>query len=210
MFQYCPFLSILAWPACSQLRSDLEPRGCHGISWLSLRCGQRNARFGRVQSALSSPIPVEQIFAQLQEQVSKVSAFLPALDRGEGTDYNCYGGSSMDCSWEHETASPMQLKPGRRKTKTARSGHAQPCGVENLDEVRSRFQGQRPVLTGEYNIDGSNLWALLKPALNTDAGQQLFAQIFPTGFGNDNQDSAAPRFDRPHRRRGLYENGPGR
>jgi len=36
------------------------------------------------------PIPVEQIFAQFQEQVDKVSAFLPALDAGEGPDENCY------------------------------------------------------------------------------------------------------------------------
>jgi hypothetical protein len=36
------------------------------------------------------PIPVEQIFAQFQEQVDKVGAFLPALDAGEGPDENCY------------------------------------------------------------------------------------------------------------------------
>jgi hypothetical protein len=38
------------------------------------------------------PVPVEQIFAELQERIDKVSAFLPALDRGEGPDDNCYRG----------------------------------------------------------------------------------------------------------------------
>jgi hypothetical protein len=34
-------------------------------------------------------------------------------------------------------------------------------------------------LNREYDVDCTNLWALLKPALDTDAGQQLFAQVFP-------------------------------
>jgi hypothetical protein len=58
-------------------------------------------------------------FAQVQEQLDKISAFLPALNRVEGPDDNCYRGifnrlllpdvSEKPRSQGHPIESPQQL-----------------------------------------------------------------------------------------------------
>ena len=142
---------------------------------------EERAILGGMQSALKfPPIPVEQIFAQLHEQVDKVSAFLPALDRGEGTDDNCYRGIFKGLLMEARdgftnAVEAWKAKDYRRLAWATRSL----VELKLWTKYVLASKDNALALNREYDVDCSNLWALLKPALNTDAGQQLFAQIFP-------------------------------
>jgi hypothetical protein len=126
------------------------------------------------------PIPLEQIFAQVQEQVDKVSAFLPALDAGEGPDENCY-------RWILKGLL-METRDGFTNTVEAWKGNDYrrlAWATRSLVELKlwTKYviasKENALALNREYDVDNGNMWALLKPALNTDAGQQLFSQIFP-------------------------------
>ena len=136
-----------------------------------------------MQSALTlkiPPIPVEQIFAQVQEQVDKVSAFLPALRRPEGPDENCYraifkgllvetGDGFTNC------AEAWKVRDYRRLAWATRSL------VEIKIWTKYVTASKENVLAfnREYHVDFSNLWKLLKPAFESNEGQEFFSQIFP-------------------------------
>ncbi|HEV8414606.1 MAG TPA: hypothetical protein VGQ49_13505 [Bryobacteraceae bacterium] len=125
------------------------------------------------------PIPVEQLFAQVQDQLDKVSAFLPALNRGEGPDDNCYRGIFKGLLIETRDGFTNAVEAWKAKD-YRRLAWATRSLVELKLWTKYVIASKENALAinREYDVDGSNLWALLKPVLNTDAGQQLFSQVF--------------------------------
>lgn len=70
------------------------------------------------------PVPVEQLFAQVQERLAKVSSFLPALNRGEGPDNNCYRGIFKGVLMETQDGFNNAVEAwGAGDYKTPRVGH---------------------------------------------------------------------------------------
>ena len=115
------------------------------------------------------PIPVEQMFALFQEQVDKVSAFLPALDKPEGPDENCY-------RWIFKGLL-METRDGF--TNTVEAWKAKDCrrlawATRSLVELKiwTKYvvasKENAVALNREYDVDGGNLWKLLKPAFDTN------------------------------------------
>ena len=126
------------------------------------------------------PIPVEQFFAEIEEQLAKVNSFLPALDRGEGPDDNCYRGIFKGLLMETRdgftnAVEAWKANDYRRLAWATRSLVELKIWTKYVLASRENALA----LSREYDVDASNLWALLKPALTTAAGQQLFSQIFP-------------------------------
>jgi hypothetical protein len=150
---------------------------------LFARTGFENRILKGMQPALTlkiPPIPVEQIFAQFQEQVDKVSAFLPALDAGEGPDENCYRWIFKGLLMETRDGFVNAVE-GWKANDYRRLAWATRSLVELKIWTKYVIASKENALAlnREYDVDNRNMWTLLKPTLNTDAGQQLFSQIFP-------------------------------
>ncbi|MEO8340659.1 MAG: hypothetical protein ABI604_13235 [Nitrospirota bacterium] len=208
----------LPTPTLGQFLRRHRPLGLYGYeSSIFARCSPKEFEkpyHKGMQPALTlkmPPIPVEQIFAQFQEQVDKVSAFLPALDAGEGSDENCYRifkGLLMETRDGFANAADAWKGNDYRRLAWATRSLVE-LKIWTKYVIASKENAL--ALNREYDVDNGNMWALLKPALNTDAGQQLLlANLSDTAIRNDRQSSATPRFSWPHRRRGLHAHGKGR
>jgi hypothetical protein len=125
-------------------------------------------------------IPVEQIFAQFQEQVDKVNAFLPALDKPEGPDGNCYRSIFKGLLMETRDGFTNAVEAWGAKD-YRRIAWATRSLVELKIWTKYVIASKENALAlnREYDVDFGNLWKLLKPAFDTNEGQQLFGQIFP-------------------------------
>lgn len=125
------------------------------------------------------PIPVEQMFAQFQEQIDKVSAFLPALDKPEGPDENCYRWIFKGLLMETRdgftnTVEAWKAKDYRRLAWATRSLVELKIWTKYIIASKENALA----LNREYDVDGGNLWKLLKPAFDSNEGQQLFGRVF--------------------------------
>jgi len=126
------------------------------------------------------PIPVEQLFAQVQEQLSKVSSFLPALNRDERSDDNSYRGIFKGLLMEthdgfNNAVEAWKTNDYRRLAWATRSLVELKLWTKYVLISRENALA----LSRESDVDASNLWNLFKPILNTESGRQLFMQVFP-------------------------------
>lgn len=126
------------------------------------------------------PIPVGQFFTEVEGQLAKVSSFLPALDRAEGPDDNCYRGIFKGLLMETRDGFTNAVEAWK-----ANDYRRLAWATRSLVELKiwTKYvlasEENALALSREYDVDASNLWNILKPALSTDAGQQLFERIFP-------------------------------
>jgi len=131
------------------------------------------------------PIPVEQLFGHIQEQLNKVRLFLPALDRDERSDDNRYRGIFRGLLMETQdgfrnAVEAWKTNDYRRLAWATRS----------LVELKlwTKYvlisSDNALALSRESDVDASNLWNLLKPAFNTSQASNSLCKSFRCHFPN--------------------------